>query len=583
MCAARCVSSEDHALVSAVMKAMGEDLGISPTSLGVFVLCEKMAYSFSAPAWAVAARIYSRPHLVAFSCLVWGLVTIATGFTDSFDGVVALRVLNGLAVASLVPIAGSVSADLFPASSRGRAFGMLGAVGAMGSAAGHVFSTSISHWEGSCFGWRVSGWRVAFFVIGSLSVLLFVVIRGCQVRDVPFGLADEEEAILEGGGQSSAAVEREEVGGEENDSDSESDDGNVGISDERELLLPTTSRTTTPTTSTRITTNREEGSFKEAISEIVSSRTFFVIVLQGFFGAVPASAFAFLTFWLQLTGYSDFQSSVLHSVYNAGRFAGVLCGGWAGDWAAVQLPDHGRIFVAQFSNVLRIPAVTFLFYLLPADTSLWHWHAASLAIVGFLSPWVAVGANRPILSEVVSPEARGQIFSVQKCVEGLSAALFGAPMVGYLSEHVFGFVSVPVSSVDAANLAYDSSDASDDDGTGVVDADDVSASIPANAVSVAGLFGGDDAGGSGSLAQKAANAKAMGSSICAITVVCWGMCLLLYTVLHFTYPLERGGGIRQRQARKREDAATRTTMLQPLLHANDEDLTVQNSVNKRKL
>ena len=77
--------------------------------------------------------------------------------------------------------------------------------------------------------------------------------------------------------------------------------------------------------------------------------------LQGVIGSIPWSALVFLTLYMQLMGMSDFQASMLMSMFLGAYGLGTLIGGWVGDAAACRFPDHGRVAVTQFSEFTRIP------------------------------------------------------------------------------------------------------------------------------------------------------------------------------------------------------------------------------------
>ena len=68
----------------------------------------------------------------------------------------------------------------------------------------------------------------------------------------------------------------------------------------------------------------------------------------------------FLTLYMQLMGMSDFQASMLMSMFLGAYGLGTLIGGWVGDAAAVRFPRHGRVTVTQFSEFIRIPISWFI-------------------------------------------------------------------------------------------------------------------------------------------------------------------------------------------------------------------------------
>lgn len=204
------------------------------------------------------------------------------------------------------------------------------------------------------------------------------------------------------------------------------------------------------------------------------------------------SRFAHLGRWLQYLEFSDTQAAMVGMFFTIGHMLGGVVGGVVGDRMARASPNHGRIYTAQFSDFLRLPLIFILFKVLPERESGAGAYAIILFLIGLLAPWVSIASNRPILCELVSPRLRGQVFAYQRLIEQFAAATMGAPLVGWLSENVFGYEVFHSASV----------------------GEDISE-------------------------RNRANASALGASMLYITLVCWGMCFFLYGLIHFTYPRDR--------------------------------------------
>ena len=113
-------------------------------------------------------------------------------------------------------------------------------------------------------------------------------------------------------------------------------------------------------------------------------------------------------------------------------------------------------------------------------------------LFGLCCSWCASATNRPILSEVVQPRLRATLLASLLAIEGSTAALFGAPLVGYLSEAVFGYRSTAGRTV---------------------------ASLPPH--------------------HRAENADALGRAIVWIGGVCWVLCFCVYGMVHGVYARDR--------------------------------------------
>jgi len=159
-------------------------------------------------------------------------------------------------------------------------------------------------------------------------------------------------------------------------------------------------------------------------------------MLQGIFGAVPWNALSFVPFYLQSADITNTQAALVASSSMTGAVLGGCGGGWLGDNVEKWWPLHGRVLVAQCSVFSGIPlTVIFLLAIPPTQDNI-----AALALImfsqGFCATWCLAGTNRPIMATIVPENVRATVFSVEYAVEGLSASLFGAPLVGLVAESI---------------------------------------------------------------------------------------------------------------------------------------------------
>ncbi|PHJ22309.1 major facilitator family protein [Cystoisospora suis] len=224
--------------------------------------------------------------------------------------------------------------------------------------------------------------------------------------------------------------------------------------------------------------------------------SFWVMLLVGILNGVPRSALNFSTMWFQYCGISDWWSSFIVSASWVSAMFVAPFVGCLGDYVSRLSPDHGRPFLAQASLLLRSALMAVMLVCIPLKASSF-WAFLTLAIlIGFLAGWPGVGVNRPILSEVVKPQHRATVFALVSTCEGVGAAVLGAPLVGFLSEHVFGYVKL------------------------------------SHGVHVSGL----------SAAEKLPNARALSLSMLCMTVGPWMANFVVYCILHKTYKKDKRNG-----------------------------------------
>ena len=271
--------------------------------------------------WGRLADTRNRVELLVISMFVWAGATLVIGMSSSLFIITVARCVNGIALTALNPLVASLASDLFPSERRGQVFGVVTAISALGHITGSVMTTDMS--EKSILG--IAGWRVAFYIIAIASCFGAMLVRRIA-KDPPRGISD--------GYQRSNKIEVEKP------------------------IIPTTNMKAPRFVS-----------FSDAITVIFRNKTFLAIVFQGIWGSVPWNAFAFLTFWLQYTGFSDGIAASINSCFAIGHLLGGLLGGRLGDAAAKHNPNHGRIYVAQFSDLVRLPLIIILFRVLPSRNS----------------------------------------------------------------------------------------------------------------------------------------------------------------------------------------------------------------------
>lgn len=170
--------------------------------------------------------------------------------------------------------------------------------------------------------------------------------------------------------------------------------------------------------------------------------SFQIIIAQGVMGSTPWNAIVFFTLWLQLLGMSDFQASIIMSLFLLGCAVGNLLGGLLGDWMSRRWPNHGRIATAQMTVFLGIPFAYLFIAGLPknnVDTGpVFSLYAVVALLFGSVASWAGTACNSPIFAEIVPARLRSSIYSYDRCFESALAAC-AAPIVGIIAEKVFGF------------------------------------------------------------------------------------------------------------------------------------------------
>ncbi|MHA1295706.1 MAG: spinster family MFS transporter [Promethearchaeota archaeon] len=225
--------------------------------------------------------------------------------------------------------------------------------------------------------------------------------------------------------------------------------------------------------------------------KIFTNKTFILIVLQGLAGTIPWNGILFMVVWFEYVGFDPLTSGLMFSLVAIGAAIGNLIGGILGDIAEKKYPDKGRIMIAQISVFAGIPLTFVMFYIIPMNTSSLFLYVIVGTITGLLITWAGVGCNNPIFSQVFVPEMRSSVFSVDRMFEGSFGAL-GSIFVG-MAAAFFGFTTPPMG----------------------VEIKDLPTSL------------------------RLANMHALAQGMFFVAFIPWILCLILFTLVYFTYPRDR--------------------------------------------
>lgn len=168
----------DRQIVSILLQAIKEDLGLSDTQLGFF---SGTSFAIFYSTLGIPIARYSdrsvRRNLIAVALFSWSVMTALQGMARSFLFLAAARIGVGIGEAGCSPPAHSMISDLFPAERRGTALSIY----ALGIPIGSAIGLAAGGWIADNL-----SWRVAFVVVGLPGLLLAAVVR-LTLREPPRG------------------------------------------------------------------------------------------------------------------------------------------------------------------------------------------------------------------------------------------------------------------------------------------------------------------------------------------------------------------------------------------------------------
>ncbi|KAL1215982.1 putative sphingolipid transporter spinster-like protein [Cardamine amara subsp. amara] len=386
----------DEKLIPSTAKELKEAFHANLADIGFLSFIRNIVQGLASPLAGLFAISYDRPTVFAFGSFFWVSSTVATGVSRYFIQVILGVAFNGVGHAIVYPVLQSIIADSFKDSSRGFGFGLWNLIGTIGGIGGTVVPTIMA--GHNLFG--ISGWRCAFILCATMSAM-----NGIFVF---FFVTDPKEKKT-----SSVIVH--------NDDHHERDENNDATGMESSSSL----------------------AWKDswvAIKDVAKLRTFQIIVFQGIIGSVPWNAMVFWTMWFELIGFDHNQAAIMNGIFTAGQAIGSLVGGIIADKISHMFPNSGRLMCAQFSVFMGAILSLILLRLIPQSINSYYIFLAILFLMGLTITWCGPAINSPILAEIVPPNHRTMVYAFDRSLE-VTFASFGAPLVGIMSEKLFGFDS----------------------------------------------------------------------------------------------------------------------------------------------
>lgn len=354
--------------------------GISYSAIGLMETLRNIAQTISAPFWGYASDRWSRKKVLIFGTGVWGLWTVAVGLVPDIFSMTIIRTISGLGLGCLMPATFSLLGDHYPQSQRGRALGVIGAVGAIGIVIGVLALGFVATPE---------LWRWGFIGLGIASIISGLIIWWL-VEEPLRGSAEPELAGLV----------------------------------------------------TRETEKRYMINWKDVFSTL-RIPTVWAAILQGVTGSMPWVVMGiYLINWMvkdlgfsNTITFSDTRGSapLVFALIVVGTAISNYAGGVIGDYAEKKSPKYGRTIIGQFSVFVGVP-LTYILFTQGKNMSFMGILALAFGTALLIS-WPGRGAKEPMMQAIVPPEMRSSAYSVVALIEGGLSAFSGL-IAGALADKI---------------------------------------------------------------------------------------------------------------------------------------------------
>jgi MFS family permease len=348
----------DKLMIGSMQLEISETFELNPKQWGLINSGALLVATILYPIWGYLYDRFARAKLLSLASFIWGTTTwlsaIIPGGKVNYPLFLATRASTGVDDSSY-PGLYSLVADYFGPKLRSRVYGLLQLAQPIGYLVGMILALMVAP--------NIGGWRSAFYITGSLGVIIAIFIF-FGVKDMPRGKAEPE------------------------------------FEDVQEMA-------------------QFHFSWDEA-KEIFKKRTMWFVFLQGFAGVFPWNVITFFFFGYLMTERGYDNDSVLFTMAPLVIImaAGYFIGGALGDWLFKYTPK-GRIIISSLGVI--IGAVFLVFALLtPVEerTTFFIFMAITAVAMPFSSPNVV-----STVFDVTVPEVRSTAHAVEYFIENSGAAL----------------------------------------------------------------------------------------------------------------------------------------------------------------
>ncbi|MDQ8728791.1 MFS transporter [Bradyrhizobium sp. LHD-71] len=154
-------------VIDPVVPQISEQLAVNITTAATLASASAIAFAFVQLPLGMVADLFGKPKVILTCLIVLGIANIVGSYTDSFELLLATRVICGLGAGGVFPVAMGLTGDLFPVEKRRVAMSRIMA----GALTGNLLGASFSGVLGDLFGWRgVLSILGSFILVMSLAV-----------------------------------------------------------------------------------------------------------------------------------------------------------------------------------------------------------------------------------------------------------------------------------------------------------------------------------------------------------------------------------------------------------------------------
>jgi predicted MFS family arabinose efflux permease len=150
-------------VIDPVVPQISQQLSVSITTAATLASASAIAFAFVQLPLGMVADLFGKPKVILSCLIILGLANIIGAFADSFELLLATRVICGLGAGGVFPVAMGLTGDLFPVEQRRVAMSRIMAGALTGNLLGASFSGVLGDF---------AGWRGVLTILGSFVLVM---------------------------------------------------------------------------------------------------------------------------------------------------------------------------------------------------------------------------------------------------------------------------------------------------------------------------------------------------------------------------------------------------------------------------
>lgn len=179
-----CLNYLDRVMLTTMRDSIKAAIPMGDDDFGALTMVFLVVYGVLSPVGGWCADRFSRSRVILISLIVWSAVTWATAYVQTYNQLLATRVLMGISEACYIPAALALIVDYHRGSTRSLATGI------------HMTGIYAGMALGGMGGWMADnhGWSSGFKVFGSFGVA-YALLLAVLLRDAPSQRAENAASI----------------------------------------------------------------------------------------------------------------------------------------------------------------------------------------------------------------------------------------------------------------------------------------------------------------------------------------------------------------------------------------------------